>query len=232
MFYNEWKDIYYKIAEDLKIKYEEDKKSTFILNNILENNSNLYSLKKFRELIEDKEIIIFGAGPSIENSLKKYQDFIKNKVLIAADGATSVLLNSNILPDIIITDLDGKISDQIKANSLGAIVVIHAHGNNMDVIKKNVPKFKGKIIGTTQINPVEFKNIFNFGGFTYSDRAVYIANHLKAAKIYLFGFDFDGSIGKYSFSNNKNRDQKYKKLKWCKLLIDNLMISNKNILFL
>jgi len=209
-----------------------DKKSTFILNNILENNSNLYSLKKFRELIEDKEIIIFGAGPSIENSLKKYQDFIKNKVLIAADGVTSALLNINILPDIIITDLDGKISDQIKANSLGSLLVIHAHGDNIDVIKKNVPKFKGNIIGTTQINPADFKNVFNFGGFTDGDRAVYIADHFKAAKIYLFGFDFDGSIGKYSFSNNKNMDQKFKKLKWCKVLIDNLMSFNNNILFL
>jgi len=29
MFYNDWKDIYYLIAKDLNIKFEDDKKSTF-----------------------------------------------------------------------------------------------------------------------------------------------------------------------------------------------------------
>ena len=90
-------------------------------------------------------------------------------------------------------------------------------------------KIKGKIIGTTQTDPSKFKNLHNFGGFTDGDRAVFIANHFKAKKINLIGFDLNGKIGKYSFSENKNKELKLKKLKWCKYLIEVLMEKNDNI---
>jgi uncharacterized Rossmann fold enzyme len=232
MIYSDWSKIYFNIIKDLNINFEDDKKSTFMLNNILENNPNYYYLEKLIELIKNNEIIIFGAGPSIENSIKKNSKLIKNKVLIAADGATSALLNFHILPHVIVTDLDGKISDQLKANQLGSIIVVHAHGDNINIIKKNLKKFNGIILGTTQIDPSNFNNVFNFGGFTDGDRAVYISDHFNAAKIFLLGFDFDGRIGKYSFSKKNNKNQKIKKLKWCKELIYKLMKLNKNIVFI
>ena len=133
---------------------------------------------------------------------------------IAANGATSALLKNNVLPEIIVTDLDGKVSDQLLANSRGSITIIHAHGDNIDNIKKFVLEFKGYIVGTTQIDPKPYENIHNFGGFTDGDRAVYLADYFHAKKIYLLGFDFGGEVGKYSFSANK--DKKLKKLKWCK----------------
>ena len=51
----------------------------------------------------------------------------------------------------------------------------------------------------------------------------------NAKEIYLVGFDFNGTIGRYSFSKNKNKNQKLKKLKWCKYLIELLKINKKNI---
>ena len=104
----------------------------------------------------NNEVIIFGAGPSLKKTLIKNYKFIKNKVKITADGATSALIELNIIPDIIVTDLDGKINDQIHANSKGSIIIIHTHGDNIKKIEENVDKFKGKIIGSTQINPKEF----------------------------------------------------------------------------
>ena len=59
--------------------------------------------------------------------------------MICADGAVTALLEEEIIPDIVVTDLDGKIEDIIDSNKNGAVMVVHAHGNNMENIKKYVP---------------------------------------------------------------------------------------------
>lgn len=228
MFYKDWKPIYEKIVKDFNFKVENDILATEILNKLLQNNK-LFSIKEFKELIDDKEVVVFGAGPSLESSILLHKNKFIDKIKIAADGATSALLKNNILPEIIVTDLDGKVTDQIKANLKGSITIIHAHGDNIDNIKKYVSEFKGDIIGTTQIDPKPYKNVHNFGGFTDGDRAIFLADYFHAKKIYLIGFDFNGEIGKYSFSENKDKKQKLKKLKWCKYLIDLLKKNKKNI---
>ena len=228
MFYKDWEPIYRKIAKDLYIQKENDKQAAEILNQLLQNNKN-FTLKKFKEIINDKVVVIFGAGPSLESSLISHIKEISNMVKISADGATSALIQNDIQPDIIVTDLDGKISDQLKANSEGSIAIIHAHGDNIDHLKKYVPKFEGKIIGTTQIDPGPFENLNNFGGFSDGDRAIFLADYFHAKKIYLIGFDFDGKIGKFSYPHKKDKGQKLKKLQWCKHLIDILKKDNQNI---
>ena len=189
-------------------------------------------IEELNDLIFNKEVIVFGAGPSLENSIKIYKKNFSNKIKITADGATSALIERKIKPDIIVTDLDGNVKDQIKANSDGSFVIIHAHGDNIKKIKKYVPKFKGKLLGSTQTDPKLYENVYNFGGFTDGDRAVYLADHFNAKKIFLVGFDFNGEIGKYSFSKNKDKNIKLKKLKWCKHLIELLMKNKNNIHYL
>ncbi len=81
------------------------------------------------------------------------------------------------------------------ANDLGSLFVLHAHGNNFDQILKYTNKFN-KILGTTQSKP--FSNLYNFGGFTDGDRAVFLAIALNAEKIILAGMDFGKIITKYS----------------------------------
>ncbi len=230
MFYNKWEPIYNKIAKNFNYPLENEEKSANILNKLLENK-NFQLLKKLKNLITGKDIVIFGAGPSLDWSLNSKKRYYIDKITIAADGATSALLKYDIKPDIIVTDLDGKISDQIYANNKGSLLIVHAHGDNIEKIKKNVPKFNGDIIGTTQINPDQYENIFNFGGFTDGDRAVFIAEHFQAKTIYLIGFDFNSKIGKYSFKNNKDHSKKLEKLKWCKKLIKSLNRINQNIYF-
>ena len=102
----------------------------------------------------------------------------------------------------------------------------------IDSLEDYVEKFEGGTIGTTQIDPSDFKNLYNFGGFTDGDRAVFLASHFKAKKIFLIGFDFDGKMGKYSFSENKDIAMKIRKLKWCEELIKHLEKENNNIQFL
>jgi len=178
------------------------------------------------------DVVIIGAGPSLEDSLQVCSNEVKDKLKIVADGATSALLKHNILPDIIVTDLDGNIVDQIRACSEGSIVVIHAHGDNISELKKYLLDFNKKILGSTQIDPQSFKNVYNFGGFTDGDRGVFLSNHFNAKKIFLIGFNFSGKIGKYSFLENKDKIQKLKKLDWCKKLIELLIKNNENIYIL
>lgn len=225
MLYKDWEKYYKKIIYDLKLNFEEDKDAASFLNSILKNKK-LVTIKILEDIIDNKEIIIFGAGYSLEKSILKHKKFIENKIKISADGATSALLKQNIIPHIIVTDLDGKISDIQYANKKGSIVIIHAHGDNIEKIKKYVKNFKGKLFGTTQIDAKNYDKLYNFGGFTDGDRAIFLANHFKAKTIFLTGFDFDGNIGEYSFANNKDKNKKYKKLKWCKFFIE--LLSKEN----
>jgi len=228
MNYKDWEIIYKKISKDLKISYEDDLRSSYLLNDLLTEKEKK-DIGLLEKKIKGKNVYIFGAGPSLEEKIKKYKENFIEKTIIASDGATSALIKSKIIPDIIVTDLDGKISDQIYANEKGSIIVIHSHGDNIKEIKNYFPKFKNNVFGTTQINPKSFKNLYNFAGFTDGDRAVYLASFFKAKKIFLIGFDFNGVIGKYSFAEKKDENIKLKKLKWCEKLIKNLEKEKKNI---
>ena len=232
MNYMQWASIYKQILADFSYSTKKDIESAKILDNLLTGLNKKLVFFKLNELIKNKEIWIFGAGPSLEKSIKKQKNNFLNKTKIAADGATSALLKYDIIPDIIITDLDGKVIDQIKANKAGSVVILHAHGDNIDKIKSFTTKFNKEKIGTTQTDPSLYKNLFNFGGFSDGDRAVFMATHFQAKKINLVGFDYNNEIGEYSFAENKDKKIKIKKLKWCKRLIEKLNGKNQNIEYL
>ena len=171
--------------------------------------------------------MIFGAGPSLEISILRYKKKFVDKLKIAADGATTALLKNNILPDIIVTDLDGKVTDQLIASLEGSIAIIHAHGDNKEKISNIVPnliKEGCKIVGTTQTEP--FGMLENFGGFTDGDRGAYMAMEMGAEKIMLAGFDLGEKIGRYSKKESQSGgigyEMKLKKLKLAKELLTNL----------
>ncbi len=229
MLYKDWKVYYKKILDDFDFEIKKDIESAKLLDELL-SNKNIISLSKLQNLLKDNKVAIFGAGHSLTDSLDIFRENSKS-IKIAADGATSALIKKDIIPEIILTDLDGYIPDQIKANKKGSIVIIHAHGDNIDKIKKYVPKFHGELLGSTQADPSLFKNIYNFGGFTDGDRCIFLADQFKAKKIILIGFDYD-KIGKYSFYDKKNKKIKFKKLRWCKYLIDELKKQNFNIEYL
>ncbi|MBI5254124.1 MAG: DUF115 domain-containing protein [Euryarchaeota archaeon] len=203
-----WKKFYYEILEDFSFSEKSDAKAAEILNGLLKP----VDISILRKKIRGRRANVYGAGPSLEK-IKKFPRGIN----IAADGATSFLLERGVVPDIIVTDLDGKIKDLLRANRKGSLVVVHAHGDNIDAIKKYAAKFKNAI-GTTQSKP--FGSLHNFGGFTDGDRAVFLAEHFEAKKIALYGMDFRSKIGRYSFSRDSKT--KRKKLRWAEKLINYL----------
>lgn len=227
MDFKQWNIFYKQIKKELPLNFEKDIEAANILDKLLFDKKNL-SEKQISNLIKDKEIVIFGAGPSLEKSILKYKEIWKNKIILSVDGATTALKKYNILPKFIVSDLDGEIKDQIDYNKEDAIMVIHGHGDNIKKLQKYVPNFDGPVFGTTQTNPENYSYLHNYGGFTDGDRAVFLADNFNAKKIYLIGFDFDDSIGSFSFT--KNKSLKLKKLKWCKKLIETL--DNSNIIFL
>lgn len=210
MEYNKWKDFYNQILLDFGFSREKDEKSAKILSKMVEKK-NLVKIWELKKIIFNKDVYVFGAGVSLQNNIKKTKD----TVFFSAGSTTSQLMEKDVVPDIVVTDLDGVVEDQVAANKKGGIAVVHAHGDNIQSIKKYLPMFDGKIIGTTPSKP--FGTLCNFGGFTDGDRAVFLADHFNAKKIFLTGFDFE-NVGKYSLS----KKIKMKKLKWAKRLIEKI----------
>ena len=152
---------------------------------------------------------------------------MKKSIKIAADSSLEPLIDNGIIPDIIVTDLDGNEDTIKKISKTKSIFVIHAHGDNIEKLQM-VKKMKN-CVGTTQTNP--FNKIQNFGGFTDGDRGVFLASYFDAKKIILFGMDFGNQIGKFSNTKKSDREIKLKKLKIGKNLLIWLSTITKSELF-
>ncbi|AEH06322.1 6-hydroxymethylpterin diphosphokinase MptE-like protein [Methanothermococcus okinawensis] len=240
----EWKPIYDKIMDDFGFNKENDLKSAFILSDIINNTKNNIPLDSMEELIKNKDVYVFGAGPSLKKHIKILKSIIedennkndKNFIIISADGATKALLEEDIVPDIIVSDLDGDLNAIFESNERGSVVVVHAHGDNIALIKNYAPKLKN-IIGSSQV-PEEIPYLINYGGFTDGDRCCFFAEHFGAKRIILCGMDFGEYTTKYSRPYLKNDIEKadgvkIKKLKYAEKLINWLMENgNSEILFI
>jgi hypothetical protein len=205
MKFNEWEPLYREIINDMGYDPDQDAHSARILSDMLFDIKRSASLKTLFELIKDNDVLVCGNAPCLGEDLLKIEP--SEYCIIAADGATAVLMNAGIVPHIIVTDLDGDIEAQIEANRQGAVMVVHAHGDNFHAINSVVPQL-GNIIGSTQAQPLE--NVFNFGGFTDGDRCVFLAKEFQTSGIIMIGFDFN---------DTDVTDVKKKKLKWAKKLI-------------
>jgi uncharacterized Rossmann fold enzyme len=204
---------------------EEDQKAAHILSNLIKRKFLDPSI--LDKKIKGKRVLAIGAGSDLDlytSFIKKNRSFVK----IVADGAVKFLIENNIKPDIVVTDLDGDPKFLLKAEKLGAIMVIHAHGDNVNLMKKYIPKFR-KIIGTTQVMPL--KHVYNFGGFTDGDRCVFLAEEFGAKDIVLVGMSFDGKIGKYSKQIIGDVKIKKEKLQIGKKLLQILAKNTKSNLF-
>ncbi len=211
-----WLKEYREICFELNILAKDDYDCRDLAAEIIGDKEQ--PLSKLESRLRNRPVIVFGAGPSLEESVGPLDK--GNKTLIAADGATSCLLENGIYPDIVVTDLDGDMKDILLADRFGCLMVVHAHGDNQDKIERYLKEFKNPVV-TTQVEPLE--NVHNFTGFTDGDRAVLMADHFGAKSIELVGFDFDGKVGKFSDpndpTNHEASERKKKKLEIAKRLI-------------
>jgi len=218
-----WKKRYLLILKELDYSQKKDKESAIILDSILKKTN---TAEKILKLIEGKTVFVIGSGPSLSNAIPRLKK-LKKSIKIAADSSLKPLVDNGIIPDIVVTDLDGDENTIKKIAKTKSIFVIHAHGDNIE--KLELVKKIRNCIGTTQSNP--FNKIQNFGGFTDGDRGVFLANYFGAKKIILFGMDFGNRIGKFSNTKKSDRKIKLKKLEIGENLLIWLSTITKSELF-
>ncbi|MGV8127693.1 MAG: 6-hydroxymethylpterin diphosphokinase MptE-like protein [Methanothrix sp.] len=206
MQFESWEPIYLAILEDFGFSRQRDEEAAELLRELLQGRED--SLLAAEAMLSGRRAVICGNAPCLARELENMRDEeVNDAVFLAADGATASLLEHGILPAIVVTDLDGPFPAILKANKLGSISAVHAHGDNLEALKRYVPLLEN-IIGTVQCRPQE--GLFNFGGFTDGDRAVFLAKEMGAASIDLVGFDFD---------DQSVTPRKKKKLAWARKLI-------------
>jgi len=218
MNWEQWKPFYLRIVREMGYSIEQDRRAAEILRALLLEGDE-YILKEELAAVVGGRVYVFGAGPSLEVALREF-DF-SDGTLIAADGATSALLDAGIVPHIIVTDLDGRVPDLKLSNDRGSFMVVHAHGDNIDKLTTYVPLFS-RILGTCQTEPLDI--VYNFGGFTDGDRAAFLAEELGAREIILVGFDFGELVGKWSKPGLREHvpvwESKRKKFKFAQELLE------------
>lgn len=217
---------YTEIAEYLGLNKKKDILSASVLNGIL-SETTAFDTGVFSSMLNGKEVIVFGASPSLKRDIAALAKFRKSRVFIAADGSTKALLEERITPDIVVSDLDGYIKSILIANENGAVVVLHAHGDNIEKIKEYAPKFRN-VCGTHQIEDMQFSHLHNFGGFTDGDRCVALAEHFGAKTVYLAGMEFGKKIGEYA--GTYERAFKLKKFEVAKKILRNFQEKYRNII--
>jgi len=215
---NEWWPWYERIARAFGYSQEKDQEATELLSQLLMGRSSL--ITEYSEVLNDRKVIVFGAGPSLETDLGKLIELnlLGHFKTVAADGATSALLSlAKTIPDIIVSDLDGPLRDLVAAVTKGSKIIIHAHGDNMELLRSSVSSFN-KALGSTQVSPS--RNVYNFGGFTDGDRAVFLTKAMHASSVVLAGMDFGKKIGKYSKFRVQYPEVKLRKLQFGKSLLE------------
>ena len=207
-----WLPLYREICSEFGFSEVADAEAAEMLSSKIADRSKA-SLDMLRVSNVPRTIVLCGGGDSLEDDIVHISG---DDYVVAADGATSALMVHQIVPEVIVTDLDGTVKDQVDANAEGCVVFVHAHGDNVRALERWVGEFRGRLIGTCQGYPVE--GVFDFGGFTDGDRAACIMTEMGAARIRLAGFDLERPSDK----PGKLLETKARKLAWAQRVLDML----------
>ena len=225
MKFIDWFPYYQSIRLQFGYSTEKDQQAANILSRMIKRKA--LDTKVLQKKIAGKPVMVIGSGPGLEKNIK----FIKRNtkfVKIVANGAVQALIERNIKPNIVVTDLDGNPSFLQKAEKMGSTMIVHAHGDNINRLKKLVPKFR-HLVGSTQVMPVQ--NVYNFGGFTDGDRCVFLAEEFEAREIILVGMELGDRLGRYSKEGLVDIELKRKKMKAGKRLLEMLAKRSRSQLF-
>ncbi|HMF30823.1 MAG TPA: 6-hydroxymethylpterin diphosphokinase MptE-like protein [Candidatus Lokiarchaeia archaeon] len=196
---------YRKILEMFQFDEVSDARGRDVLGKMLPATPLEDLIAEFERRIRGTWVVVVGSGPSAPKEIELLLDITggsltQNVQVIAADGATRLLLEEGITPTAVFTDLDG-ITSEIMAelSEAGCFFVVHAHGDNISLLKKFQPEIVQLqwVIGTTQTRPKG--PVINPGGFTDGDRILYFLSHFPPDfAILMVGMDFGPIVGKYS----------------------------------
>ena len=164
-----------------------------------------FSKSVISDYFRGRDFVLIGAAINQSSS-------IPNSSLIVADGALRACLQRNIIPELIISDLDGYIPDIIWATQNGSKIIVHAHGDNIS----RVHQYSAKLNPICMTSTYPSDSTFCWGGFTDGDRATMMSLSLGCASIKLLGFDFN-KVGSFS---GEYSPRKMEKLVWAQRIIN------------
>lgn len=199
MKYSEWAPVYYDILTDFGFEQVDDEHAREVLATLTQPTP------VSPEYIQGRNVLIAGAAPSLEEDMSAIEDH----TIVAASDAGVRLADNGILPEIIVTDLDGEpeqTANLVQGNDI--LLVVHGHGDNIETLKQWLPIQTAAILPTTQTAPA--MHIQNFGGFTDGDRAAFLADHFDAQSLSFIG---------WSFTDPTVTDAKRQKLDWAAKLL-------------
>ncbi|MCI4337079.1 MAG: DUF115 domain-containing protein [Thermoplasmata archaeon] len=189
MRYDEWAPLYEQIRRTFEFDMEGERRSAARLTDLIPGASAADSLRAMRDRLLGRTVVVVGLAPSAGvPPLWQVQAPGDRTALVAADGATERCLAAGLVPEVIVTDLDGPVPSEVAAQARGAHVAVHAHGDNLPALERWVPEFGAPVHGSWAGPPTE--QLFDVGGFTDGDRAAYLAVHCGARRVLLWGFDF------------------------------------------
>lgn len=205
-----WEPFYEEILEEFGYPREFDEAARDRLRQLLPP-ARTVGEDVLRGLVAERKVTVVGAGPGVLHLRER--DVTGSEVVVACDGATGPVLDAGVVPDLVVTDLDGDVARQVEASKAGSVVVVHAHGDNVPALEAWVPRFPGRLAGTTQAEPTP--PVLNLGGFTDGDRAVHLCDELGAREVRLVAWDLDtvGPLG------TGDREVKRRKLAWARRLL-------------
>ena len=166
--------------------------------------------------IKGRDLVIVGAG------INSFTDIPESDLLVA-DGALRACLERGTIPEFIVTDLDGYISDLIWASEHGSKVIMHSHGDNLAALYRYSSYIRPICVTSTYPST----GTSCWGGFTDGDRALMMALSLGCKSVQLIGFDFS-RIGDYS---GKYSPRKLEKLAWAKKIVTECIQRSSSVSF-
>lgn len=190
MRYRQWAPEYERIQSEFGYALEKERAASERLVALLPPPARERAEQRIRARVRGRETIVVGLAPrSGAPPVWMLPRTAEPPALVVADGATERCLAAGLVPDVVVTDLDGPIPSEVTANARGALVLIHAHGDNVPALERWVPQFPRELAGSWA-GPPE-RGLVDFGGFTDGDRAAYLAEFVGAPRVLLYGFDFD-----------------------------------------
>jgi uncharacterized Rossmann fold enzyme len=127
MMISGWNSKYREILKEFNYDKRKDTDSAVLLDSIIGEKNHM---KKIHDLIKNQNVFVIGAGPSLSYAIPVLQHF-KKTVKIVADSAVKPLNDNGIMPNIIVTDLDGDEETFRRIGKSKTIFVVHAHGDNI-----------------------------------------------------------------------------------------------------
>lgn len=190
MQYAAWAPYYRRIREEFRFPFDREEASARRLVELLPPAAASAPLERIAVRLAGRTVVVAGLAPGAGSPpMWRLPAERPAPALVAADGATTPCLAARLVPEVIVTDLDGPVESEVTANSRGSLVVVHAHGDNRPELERWVPEFSGALAGSWAGPPTG--GLVNVGGFTDGDRSAFLAEHVGAKRILLWGFDFD-----------------------------------------